>query len=104
MNQKWSKYNRIAQIKGVHYIYNSLSNALLELDDESLSLLRELENGGSLEDVPAEVRQQLEDNKIIADDEAERLRIKFQTQRNRFDISHLSLTINPTLDCNFRCP
>ena len=104
MNQQWSKYNRIAQINGVHYIYNSLSNALLELDDESLALLRKLENGGSIEDVPADVRQQLEDNKIIADDEAERLRIKFQTQRNRFDISHLSLTINPTLDCNFRCP
>ena len=104
MNQQWSKYNRIAQINGAHYIYNSLSNALLELDDESLALLRKLENGGSLEDVPAEVRQQLEDNKIIADDEAERLRIKFQTQRNRFDTSHLSLTINPTLDCNFRCP
>ena len=104
MNQQWSKYNRIAQINGAHYIYNSLSNALLELDDESLALLRKLENGGSLEDVPADVRQQLEDNKIVADDEAERLRIKFQTQRNRFDISHLSLTINPTLDCNFRCP
>ena len=42
--------------------------------------------------------------KGIADDEFEVNKIKYVTRSTRFDHSHLALTINPTLVCNFACP
>ena len=87
-----------------YLLYNSLSNALIKLDEALYQELVRIEKKpDNLAD--EELRQKLEDNKILVKDN--RLEFyKFHLLKNskRFNRKLLSLTIAPTSDCNFRCP
>lgn len=103
---EWSKYNIMfkSQRFNCYLLYNSLSNALIKLD-ESLyqKLLKIKEMPESLTD--GDLKKNLQECKILVEDN--RLEFyKFHLLKNtkRFNRKLLSLTIAPTSDCNFRCP
>lgn len=105
---KWSKYNFLFHSeKYGHLLYNSLTNCFIKLDPGIGSLLEKLRSkqiddlsSAFSEDEIIEFRRA----KILVDnDYDEYLQLKLQKHLKRFDKSHLTLTIAPTLDCNFCC-
>lgn len=102
----WSKYSYLFQEANSYYIYNSLSNSFAELDSETYALISqqiEGNNGVNIQD--ESLKETLMKMKVIVDNEQdEYLRLKYKYLLRRFTNSQLSLTINPTLDCNFACP
>lgn len=105
---KWSRYNLLfCSTKFGHFIYNALSNAFIELDEEHYQELERLRDGRQ----PASGLDNtfltfLQRQKILVgegDEQAELSRRYLQRQALSLDRRHLALTICPTLGCNFRC-
>ncbi|WP_290082232.1 radical SAM/SPASM domain-containing protein [Paramuribaculum intestinale] len=101
---RFSRFNHLFSRENVNLLYNSLSNAFVALDKESFDLLSKLHAGDDTSTLPEDIKGMLLKIKGIADDEFEVNKIKYVTRSTRFDHSHLALTINPTLVCNFACP
>ncbi len=100
-----SRYNVWVDLDGAHYVYNGVSGALLavsERDHEALGRFLCDRGDGSC---PLPLLIQLANKRmLIADglDEVEMLRQRFATDRS--DTKELSLTVIPSLGCNFDCP
>lgn len=104
----WSRYNTLFHSDRLGYfLYNALSNALLEIDNGRYSALERLRNYGiGSESFDSGFLSFLREHKVVfAEGEERRLLLALQYRRNTkcFDSSRLSLTICPTLLCNFRC-
>ena len=105
----WSRYNTIFCLERFGYfLYNALSNTLLEIDNAHYSILEGYRDYGvGSESFDDGFISLLREHKVlVADGEEDRLLLTRQYRRNTqcFDTSHLGLTICPTLLCNFRCP
>ncbi len=100
----FSRFNYLFSRENVNLLYNSLSNAFVALDKESYDLLSKLQAGDDTSALPEDIKEMLLKTKGIADDEFEVNKIKYVIRSARFNDSHLALTINPTLACNFACP
>ena len=101
----WSKYNTLFTRESVYLFYNSLSNAFVELSEDYYDQLMQYRPGEPVEIADKELEAQLIRMKaLVDDDEYEIRKIRFATMARRFIKESLSLTINPTLACNFRCP
>lgn len=100
---KLSKYNRIQYIGEDTIIYNTITAGVLMLDkkySEEFKKLKEL-NDFSNEDLVNELKKA----EMVIDDSIDEVKnVQLSNLINRFDISKLSLTIAPTLECNFACP
>lgn len=100
----WSRYNLLFGREGVYVLYNSLSNAVVEISHEIYKSLFKLLPGDSCDWLEDDVREVLKKTKsIVESDEVELLKIKHKTYQNRHSQKILNLTINPTLACNFSC-
>lgn len=101
---KWSSYNIILN-EDRKLLYNLITGCLIELSEDSFSYLIEVkENFESINKLDNQFASYLVEKKFyVADDEAEKLKIILQRQKNRFNNKTLSLTIAPTLACNFNC-
>ena len=102
----WSKYSYLFQEGDRFYLYNSLSNSAKELDRDSYTLLcKQSEKKNDINISDEGLKEILMKMKVIVDNDHDAfLRFKYRTLLRRFANTHLSLTINPTLDCNFACP
>lgn len=104
---KTSKYTFLFDVNGKEfYTYNTLSNALVEIDEESYALLRQKENGTALSeaDFDKELWDALCANNILTDsDEDDYLKYKAYITRLRSQRGSMHLTLAPTMDCCFRC-
>ena len=104
---KASRYNHILEVDGKRYLFNSFTRGLHEVEDyvvDSLERLFEMD-GNWARALPAEIVDTLKANGYVVDDAAdERALILSQRGDMQRDKSVLSLTIAPTLDCNFGCP
>jgi len=102
----WSKYSYLFQEEDSFYLYNSLSNSFAELDKETYNLISQQIKDKKSVNVPDErLKEALMRMKVIVDSDQDAfLRFKYKSLLRRFSNSLLSLTINPTLDCNFACP
>ncbi len=79
-------------------IYNTFSKAVVELTDEEKKNFEEGLYSSDLE-------QQLIENGILVSDDYDELGfLKYFHYKTKFSKEVLSLTIAPTLDCNFACP
>ncbi|MBD5240705.1 MAG: radical SAM protein [Barnesiella sp.] len=102
---KWSKFNHLFCHENHFLLYNSLSNSFAELDSELYHQLSEFIIGKDVTIEDEELSENLRRMKALTNDDIQEIeKIKFTTLLNRFDNSRLSLTINPTLACNFSCP
>lgn len=104
---KISKYTFLFENEGKeYYAYNTLSNALIEIDDESFSLLDEAKKGAPLQEVDfdRELWDALCENNILtANDDDDFLKYKAFLMRLRTQRESMHLTLAPTMDCCFRC-
>ncbi|MFI3297717.1 MAG: radical SAM protein [bacterium] len=103
---KLSKYNRVFKSpKHGYLLYNSLSNSFVSLDDESYKYLKSLEGKEDIEmsEDMASIQNLVELKILTNSDLDEYYNIKYAVHRKRFASDTLYLTINPTLDCNFKC-
>lgn len=104
-----SKYNTfIASKKLGCFVYNALSNTLIEMDEAHYALLSSFQGGhGSAFDADKDFYDLLRKHFVLAepDEEQDQLFVQhYQRQAQCFKSSSLVLTIAPTLRCNFRCP
>lgn len=101
----WSRYSYLFQEGDSFYIYNSLSNSFAELDNETYALIAQQIKGKNVNIADEILKADLQKMKVIVDNDQDLfLRLKYKYLLRRFANSQLSLTINPTLDCNFACP
>ncbi len=106
----WSRFNTLfcSERFGL-FIYNALSNTLIELDEVHYKVLERFREsrGGFDTGSDSVFIALLRECKILLDEgEESRLLLTRQYRRQTvcFDSSRLALTICPTLECNFRCP
>jgi len=110
---EWSRYNQLfesARFGG--FLYNALSNTMLELDEPHYRAIEGVrERGGAEADELAAADPGflalLRASKALVEGGAEeRLLLARRYERHAlcFGSSHLGLTVCPTLRCNFRCP
>lgn len=101
---KESLFNIKLEKDGKYIIYNSLSSGMLSLDEnykqKFLKLLKNNFESNDYEDLKKEL---IKGNMIINDSEDEVSRLKLYNNAYKFDSSVLSLTIAPTMKCNFNC-
>lgn len=99
--QKRSRFSKLFVGQGRYFLYSSLTNSFAEIDK---SIFLSLKNG-DLNEICEDDTRTLTKMKVIGvDDELEIEKIKFKLLSARFNPTHLNLTINPTLSCNFACP
>ena len=107
---KISKYTFMFDENGQeYYVYNTLSNALMEIDKESYSLLFESRNTQKTKKLPpADFDEDLWEalciNNIISDNDTDDyLKYKASITNIRKQRTGMHLTLAPTMDCCFRC-
>jgi uncharacterized protein len=115
---EWSRFNQLFESgRFGGFLYNALSNTLIELDEAHYRALEGLrERGGAEGGEPAAADPAADDPEFLAllraskalvkAGEEERLLLARRYERHAlcFGSSHLGLTVCPTLRCNFRCP
>lgn len=101
----FSKYNYLFKEATHYFLYNSISNSFAELDEETYNILEKQSNKKEINIYDNKLLEQLKKiHAIVENDEDALLRLKYFSMFRRMDTHKLSLTINPTLDCNFACP
>ncbi|MDE6303480.1 MAG: radical SAM protein, partial [Paramuribaculum sp.] len=99
-----SKYRYLFQRGDRYFLYAPLSNGFAELNAETYLQLEALASGSSVV-LGDDVIDMLQRFKVAnVDEDYEINRHKFNVLSHRFNPTNLSLTINPTLACNFACP
>lgn len=104
---KLSKFNHFIDVDGDHYIFNAYRRGLHKVESGVIEALHALEEGApnwkhSLSE--QYVKQLYDSGYIIAADTDEHRQILQERENILNDSSNLTLTIAPTLDCNFECP
>ncbi len=101
---KWSKYNYFFKSPKYGYLlYNALTNVFLRMSEKEAAILQRAKINPSTLDEFSE-RNMLVRNKIfVENDEDEIAKLKVENLLGRFASPSLSLTITPTLACNFKC-
>lgn len=100
---KVSRYNIFYRMDNEWIAYNSFTNSLAVLEEENYREYRKFEkNNNYLLD--EEFLKKLQQGGYIVEDDCDELQLlEYEKQVERFNQSTLSLTIAPTLNCNFRC-
>lgn len=106
---KVSKYTFFIEISDDNefYAYNTLSNALIEIDGPTYSKLKNIQSKNDFvekSDYDRELFETLLDNTIITDsDKDDFLKLKACIMQMRTQRSSMHLTLAPTMDCCFNC-
>lgn len=103
-----SRYSILFDIEqNEFFIYNTLSNFLMEIDKESYSLLNIAQSSKlpiDTDKIDGELRKILIDNRIIVENDLDSfLLYKGAILNQRNDLNNFHLTLAPTMDCCFRC-
>ncbi|GHV16650.1 radical SAM/SPASM domain Clo7bot peptide maturase [Bacteroidia bacterium] len=104
---KISRYTFLFHINNINFfVYNSLSNALVEIDKQSYFDLKENENNIEASNIvlDEELYNTLLENGIVTkNDEDDYLKYKAIIKKMREQTKFLHLTLAPTMDCCFNC-
>ena len=106
---KWSRYNLLFDSeKHGHLLYNALSNTFAQLDEATYREVDRVRSSRASYDAtrnPGLYLQLVTSKVLVEDGEEENLLRVLRLQRlsESFDRSRVSLTIVPTLLCNFAC-
>ncbi|MDR3059717.1 MAG: radical SAM protein, partial [Prevotella sp.] len=98
---KASKYNIYIENADKYYIYNQITQALSECDEEFFNTLK---NNLPLSDLDSADKEVLKNSHFICDKELlEENIILCKNRIQRYGNRVARITIMPTLDCNFKC-
>ncbi len=105
---KLSKYTFILNLdNGSYCVYNTLSNALIEIDKEIYAILTDIKyNKSEITDtcIGPELFDVLKNKKIItSNDEDDLLIYKSSVHQIRNIDDSIHITLAPTMECNFNC-
>lgn len=104
---KISKYTFLFDVNEINYFtYNTLSNALIEIDKQIYSDLKKNEGRAELSDITfdKELCDILFENGILTEnDEDDYLKYKAIIKKMRDQTNFMHLTLAPTMDCCFNC-
>mgnify|MGYP003547172752 FL=1 len=103
---KVSRYTFFIEFDNRKFFYNTLSNALNEVDEELFNCLKELKENHIGEEITLDddlVNTLLKNKFLTENDEDDFLIFKSVIQSIRSDKQRLILTIAPTMDCCFDC-
>jgi uncharacterized protein len=117
MQMKWSRYNHMFRSeRHGPFIYNSLSNRLLKLDEKHFRWLETVRKCGGVPDAKIadgadlsmyrEFMDLLRASQMLVNecgDERGLARYHYMRNASCYDSNTLSLTLCPTLACNFHC-
>lgn len=104
---KLSKYTFLFPAEEEYYIYNTLSNALLSIDEGSYNILKKNQVEKSVvpeNEIDKGLYKILDEKRFITDNDKDEFLVyksMIHLQRNSNQFMHL--TIAPTMDCNFSC-
>jgi uncharacterized protein len=100
---KLSKFNIEKNVDNGTILYNTMSGGVLFLNSEYSDSYRKIKKTGycEREDLTKELRK---GEMLLNDGVNEVGRIKILSNMTRLDTHGLSLTIAPTMECNFACP
>lgn len=103
-DMKLSGFNVVEKVEDGILIYNTNSGGILKLDKEYEEKYNMLVRGELIDDV--DFMGTLVQGKMLVDktDGDEVKKIILENMISRFNGEGISLTIAPTMDCNFRCP
>lgn len=103
MKLKASKFNFKYKKGEDTIVYNTFTKACVSLDDPTLELLEKNDLDFS-ENSDATLKYLKDNGFLVASDFDELSFLKYYNNKVRFAEDYLSLTIAPTLSCNFDCP
>lgn len=101
-----SKYNHIIRTdEGENLVYNAFSNALVQLNEDYMHVLNNIEElTEAQKEQKAEVINALKNKGFIVDaDTDQKVLLKHKYNKAKYFDKRLSLTLAPTLNCNFAC-
>jgi uncharacterized protein len=99
-----SLFNIKLERNGKYIIYNSLSSGILALDEEYKQKFIEISKSSFENNAYEELKKELIKGKMIVDNSEDEIsKLKLYNSLSKFDNSFLSLTIAPTMKCNFDC-
>ena len=107
---KWSKFNHLYFSKkyNKNLLYNSLSNAFIEVNNPILlELFNKIKENNQMEvlaEYPSLYEELIQSKIIVESDQTEILKIKHKVLSNRYSSNTIIFTLLPTLSCNFNCP
>ncbi|MBF0586270.1 SPASM domain-containing protein [Prosthecochloris sp. N3] len=105
----WSEYNTLFHAEPYgHFLYNPMSNCLIELDQAHVELVEQCRSGGSWNDNEGDsafVELLHEQHMLVHPGENDKLLMREQYRRNCNSYGHrdIAMTICPTFACNFHC-
>lgn len=81
------------------------SNSFYQIDDENVSVIQKMIDTGKEDELPEEIRTEFIKSGVLLKESDEEFynRLKFSSYLTRFSKNHLSLTIAPSMACNFKC-
>jgi uncharacterized protein len=105
---KISRYNHFTTsfFPGKYLAFNALTGAYLEFNDDRLAeadVLFEMVQGGALTDLTPFQQVLIDRGFVIADDRDELAEVRSRYHDRKGDTKGMSLTIAPTMSCNFGC-
>lgn len=102
---KLSRYNILRQYDDATIFFNATTCALAVVDENFLRVYDDVKNNSYDETkYDAQLIADMKASGCLVEDDVDELeRLEFYRNLDKYDMTSLSLTIAPTLDCNFRC-
>lgn len=104
---KASRFNSFIPFEGKMVAFNAYTHKFLVLEPELLDLYNAavIENDfQQLQGLHPEFSRELKKNEFLIESQVDELqKVKDLRQKVDFDETHYKLTINPTMNCNFKC-
>lgn len=105
---KISRYTFLIENRCEYYVYNTLSNSLIETDKEAYTILKNLQDSNeelsNPDDFEESFRNVMIDNQIFTEnDEDDYLLFKSNIMQLRTQRESMHLTLAPTMNCCFNC-